>query len=138
MRPLLVGLAIFSATGVLFAACSQGPGSSAAGTSSSAGGAGGVEATGATGSTGGAPNCEGIYFVYDDYDGGEPCDICLHDKCCAEIADCRDKDCIKCVNHLLPSCGHAPRVVNNCLYLHCQPVCSPGWPPSASSATGEV
>jgi len=57
MRPLLVGLAIFSASGLLFAACSQDPTSAA------------------TGGTGGAPNCEGVYIVYGDEDGGEPCDI---------------------------------------------------------------
>jgi hypothetical protein len=123
MRPLLIGLAICSASGLLFfAACSLDPTSAATGTS---------------GSTGGAPNCEGAYIVYNS-DGGNDCDICLHDNCCAEIAHCRDKSCIDCVNHLVPSCGHDPRVVNNCLYRYCQPTCSPGWPPTAVGATGGV
>ena len=122
MRSLLIGLAIFSATALLFAACSHAPTSAATDTSG----------------TGGAPNCEGVYLVYGDEDGGAPCDICLHDNCCAEIANCRDKACIDCVNFLQPSCGYAPRVVDDCMYKYCQPICSPGWPPTASVATGGV
>jgi hypothetical protein len=107
MRYLLIALALCSASGVLIAACSQDPTSAATSTSG----------------TGGAPNCEGVYFVSDDKDGGNPCDICLHDNCCAESADCRDQACINCVNTLLPSCGPKPRAVTNCLNLHCTATC---------------
>ncbi len=118
MRTLFIGLAIFSAFGLIFAACSQDPTSAA------------------SSGTGGAPNCEGVYLVYGDEDGGDPCDICLHDNCCAEIANCRDKACIDCVNYLQPSCRQPSRKVDDCLYKYCQPICSPGWPPTASVATG--
>jgi hypothetical protein len=120
MRPLLIGFALLTSTGFLFAACGHDTGSTTASTSG----------------TGGAPNCEGVYFVDGDTDGGEPCDICLHDNCCAEAAECRDQACIDCVNYLLPSCGPKPRAANDCLYVHCQPICSPGWPPTATSGTG--
>ena len=120
MRLLFVGLAIFSAFGLIFAACKQDPTSAA------------------SSGTGGAPNCEGVYLVYGDEDGGDTCDICLHDNCCAEIADCRDKTCIDCVNYLVPECRRAPRVVNNCLYKYCQPICSPGWPKDGTGPTGPV
>jgi hypothetical protein len=124
MRHLLFGLAIFSSVGFAFAACGHEPGTAATSAGSSS-----------AGGTGGAPNCEGIYFVYDDKDGSDTCDICLHDHCCPQIADCRDdKDCIDCVNELLPSCGPKPRAVSQCLYAHCQAICSPGWPPTATSA----
>jgi hypothetical protein len=119
MRPLLLGLALFSAFGFLFVACGHDPGSATA--SSTASG------------TGGAPNCEGVYMVDDDIDGGHPCDICLHDHCCAELSECRDQGCIDCVNFLVQSCGPKPRAVNDCLYTYCQPICSPGWPPTATS-----
>jgi hypothetical protein len=120
MRPLLIGLALFSASGFLFAACGQDTGS----TTASAGG------------TGGAPNCENVNFVDGDKDGSEPCDVCLHDYCCAEVAQCRDKGCIDCVNYLKPSCGPKPNAVNDCLYKYCQPICSPGWPPTGSTSVG--
>ena len=118
MRPLLIVLAIFSAFGLIFAACSQDPTSAA------------------SSGTGGAPNCEGVYLVDGDKDGSAPCDICLHENCCAEIANCRDKECIECVNYLQPSCREPARRVDDCLYKYCQPICSPGWPPTASVATG--
>ena len=126
MRPLLIGLVVFSASGVLYAACSPDPGTTTS-TSTSTSSASG---------TGGAPNCEGIYFIDFDKDGGHPCDICLHDNCCAEAADCRDEDCIECVNNLLPKCGPKPRAVNTCLYTYCQPLCSPGWSPTSTSTGG--
>jgi hypothetical protein len=126
MRPILICFTLMSASAALFAACGEGTG----GTTSSSGASG----SGGTDGTGGATNCEGVYFVDFDTDGGHPCDICLHDKCCAEVAYCRDKDCIECVNYLQPSCGARPRAVNDCLYKFCQPICSPGWPPSASSS----
>ena len=122
MRPLLIGVALFSASSLIFAACSQDPGSATSTTTSSASG------------TGGAPNCEGVYVVYDDEDGGHPCDICLHEHCCPELSGCRDEPCIDCVNYLEPSCGPKPRAVDDCMYNHCLSTCSPGWPPSVSSA----
>ena len=120
MRLILIGSALFSASILLFAACIQDPGN----------------ATSSTSGTGGAPNCEGVYMVYGDKDGGHPCDICLHEHCCPELSECRDKSCIDCVNYLVPSCGPEPRVMNDCMYAYCQPTCSPGWPPTATVATG--
>jgi len=122
MRPLLFGLALFSTSGFVVVACNHEPGSSTA--SSTAGG------------TGGAPNCEGVYVVDDGKDGGNPCDICLHDYCCAELSECRDQGCLDCVNFLDLSCGPKPRAVDKCLYKYCQPICSPGWPHTSTSATG--
>ncbi len=117
MRPLLIGLAIFSASGLLFAACSQDPISAASG-------------------TGGAPTCEGVYIVYGE-DGGNPCDICLHENCCNELAFCRDKVCIACVNNFDPrSCGAKPKAVNTCLELHCDSECNPKLPFTTSSGAG--
>jgi hypothetical protein len=107
----------------LFVACGQDTGSTSTSTSGSASG------------TGGAPNCEGVYFVDGDTDGGEPCDICLLKYCCASAAECRDKPCIDCVNYLQASCGPKPRAVNDCLYTYCQPICSPGWPPTGATST---
>ena len=118
MRLLLVGLAIFSVSGLIVAACSQDPTSAA------------------TGGTGGTPNCEGVYIVYGDEDGGDTCDICLHDNCCAELSHCRDQACIDCVNELVQSCREPSRKVDACMYRYCQPICSPGWPPTATSVGG--
>jgi hypothetical protein len=124
MRSLTIGLAIFSASGFLFAACGNDPGSTTA------------SATSSTSGTGGAPSCEGVYIIYGDKDGSEPCDICLHDYCCAELSECRDQGCIDCVNLLLPSCGPKPRAVTDCLYKECQPICSPGWAPTSTTTGG--
>lgn len=123
MRPLAIGLAIFTASIALVAACGHDTGSPSTSTAASSSG------------TGGAPNCEGINIIYGDKDGSEPCDICLHDKCCPELSECRDQPCIDCVNLLLPSCGVKPRTVTDCLYAKCQPSCSPGWAPSTGSAS---
>ena len=122
MRPLLIGLTLFSTFGLLFAACSQDPGSAAASATTSASG------------TGGAPNCDGVVIVIGE-DAANPCDVCLHDYCCAELSECRDQDCIHCVNYLYEYCGPKPRAVSDCLYAYCQPICSPGWAPSTSSST---
>lgn len=125
MRPLMIGLTTFSASAFLFVACGQGTESTATSTT-------GSTATSTSG-TGGAPNCEGVYIIYGDKDGSEPCDICLHDHCCPELSECRDQGCIDCVNELRTSCGPKPRAVTDCLYKECQPICSPGWAPSTGS-----
>ena len=124
MRPFLIGLILFSASVFVIVACSPAPSSSTT-----------APATATAGGTGGAPNCEGVYMVYDS-DGGHPCDICLHEYCCPELAGCRDQGCIDCVNYLVPSCGQKPRAVSDCLYTYCQPTCSPGWPPTSTSTGG--
>ena len=122
MRPLLLVLALFSASGFTFVAC----GTTTSSTTTS---------TSGTGGAGGAPNCEGVYIIYEDKDGGEPCDICLHDHCCPELSECRDQGCIDCANFLLESCGPEPRAVVDCLYRYCQPICSPGWSPTGSGGS---
>jgi len=122
MRQFLIEIALLAVTGLLFAACSQDPASAATG----------------TGGTGGTPTCEGVYIVDGDKDGGEPCDICLHDNCCNELAFCRDKACIACVNNFDPqSCGAKPKAVNNCLELHCDSTCNPK-PPFTTSSGSDV
>jgi hypothetical protein len=111
MPRFLIGSALLSMSGVFFfVACGQDPATAASGTSG----------------TGGAPNCDGVYIVSFDMDGGEPCDICLHDNCCTELSNCRDKSCIDCVNTLLPSCPYPPRAVNDCLVAHCTKTCGSG------------
>ncbi len=122
MRTLLIGFALFAVPGVVVVACRQDLGTSA---------------TASGNGFGGAPNCEGVYLVTSDKDGGNPCDICLHDNCCAEIAQCRDKACIDCVNYLQPGCSDISKAVSHCADDHCLATCSPGWPPStATSGTG--
>ena len=119
MRPLLIGLTLFALSGFLFTACGQD-----------------TATTATTSGTGGAPNCEDIHFVLPPVDGGHPCDICIHDNCCAEAAQCRDAACIECVNYLQASCGPKPHAVNDCLYKYCEPICFPGWPGKTSTSAG--
>lgn len=121
MRAVLIGFAFFVGPALVFAACSQDPGSAA--TSSSG--------------TGGAPNCDGIYIDTTDEDGSAPCNVCVHANCCAEIAPCRDKACIECVNNSTgPSCGPESRVAQDCANRLCLSTCSPGWYPPTGSGTG--
>ncbi len=120
MQRLLIGFALVTGPGLFFVACGQDPVSAATGTSD----------------TGGPPNCEGVFLVDGDKDGGHPCDICLHDKCCAEIAVCRDKACILCANNGTgPGCGPESKAADNCANSRCLSTCSPGWPPSTSAST---
>lgn len=123
MRPLLFGLAFLVAPVVVFAACSQDPGS--------------TSTSGSVGGTGGTPNCEGVYLVLNDKDGGHPCDICLHANCCAEIAVCRDKACIICANYGTgPGCSLESQVADDCAGEHCLSTCSPGWHPPTTTGSG--
>lgn len=126
MRPLQIGLAILATVGVVVAACSQDPGSAATSTSGTSG-------------TGGAPNCDGIVIV-DGEDAGNSCDVCLHKKCCAEVANCADTYCKDCVNFSSVECEKNPRVkaLDNCIYLYCfdGTSCNPMFPPHTSSSTG--
>ena len=113
MRPLLLGLAIFSTFGLLFAACNQDPGSAATSTSG----------------TGGAPNCDGIYVVMED-DGGNPCDVCMHENCCAELTKCRDYACLLCANYGTGmGCPYQSKILDDCASDHCLSTCSPGVEP---------
>jgi hypothetical protein len=126
MRPLLIGFAFFAAVVVVVAACSQDPGSAATSTSGTSG-------------TGGAPNCDGIVIVLGE-DAGNSCDVCLHKKCCAEVANCADQECKVCVNGDASGCGNNPHVkeLNDCidLYCHDSTSCYPVIPPLTSSSTG--
>jgi hypothetical protein len=120
MRPLVIGLAIFSAACLLFVACSQDSTSAATGTSG----------------TGGAPNCDGIVIVNGE-DAGNTCDVCLHKECCAEVAACADKYCKDCVNFLSSGCSSNPHVnaLNDCVGRRCDSTCNPKWTPITSSST---
>lgn len=121
MRTAAIEFAFLLSPALVLAACSQDPGSAAT----------------ASSGAGGAPGCDGIYVVWSDKDGGDPCDICLHDNCCTELAVCRDKECIACVSNFDPqNCGARPKAVNNCLELHCDSTCNPKPPFSTSSGTG--
>ena len=121
MRPFLIGLALFVVPGFIFAACGKDPGSAATG-------------SGTTSSMGGAPSCDGVYIVYGDEDGSDPCDICLHEKCCAEIANCRDETCKKCTNFPDPGCSEISRLARKCADDRCLSTCAPGWPPSTGTS----
>ena len=123
MRPFLIGLTFLTSVGFAFVACSEDPTGSSSSSSSAS-------------STGGAPNCDGIYLVYGDEDGGDPCDICLHEKCCAEIADCNDEACKECANFHGPDCGTNSWVAFNCAVDLCKSTCAPGWPPSTVASSG--
>ena len=122
MRSFLIGLAFLTSLGFTFVACSEEP----TGSSSSSSASG----------TGGAPNCDGVYLVYGDEDGGDPCDICLHEECCAEIADCRDETCKSCVNFPESGCSIMSMIAFNCAADRCGPTCAPGWPPSTVASSG--
>ena len=123
MRPFLIGLTILSAAVVLVVACGQGPAGPTTGTASSGG-------------TGGAPNCEGVYVVFNDKDGGSPCDICMHENCCAELSNCRDYACIVCANYSSGmGCTYRSKYVEECADTRCLSTCSPGPPHLTSSAS---
>ena len=125
MRTVLLGVAFLTGSGLCFVACNQDPVSAATSTSG-------------TGGTGGAPNCDGVYLVLNDKDGGHPCDICVHEKCCAEMAACRDKACLLCANNSSGAgCTVQSQNVENCANQHCLSTCSPGTPPLTSSASGD-
>ena len=101
MRPLQIGLAIFSAVAFLFAACSQDPGSAAT-------------------STGGAPNCTNALNQQDD-----ACYLCVHKECCAELSVC-DDHCIYCFTTLGGPdtiCGHEFRALGECAGTRCYEGC---------------
>jgi hypothetical protein len=120
MRPLLLGLAIFSTFGLLFAACSQDT----------------VSAATSTSGTGGAPNCVGIYLDLGDKDGSAPCDICMYENCCAELATCRDHACLVCANYSSGmGCTSQYKVAEDCANTRCLATCSPGVNPPTSSST---
>lgn len=116
MRPLLSGLIVFSTSGLIFVACGQEPTSAATGTSG----------------TGGAPNCEGVYLVYGDEDGGDPCDICLHAECCPELSNCRDEACISCANFPELGCGENAKAARRCADERCLSTCAPATTPTTS------
>lgn len=71
-------------------------------------------------------------------DAGNPCDVCLHKKCCAQVAACADKFCNECVNLYHDGCGADPHVkaLNDCIDLYCfeKTSCNPGFPPFTSSS----
>ena len=121
MRTVLIGFAFLVGPILVFAACSQDP----------------ISAATSTSGTGGAPNCDGVYLVLNDKDGGHPCDICVHDNCCAEMAACRDKACLLCANNSSGAgCTWQSKHVEDCANQHCLSTCSPGTPPLTSSSSG--
>ncbi|MFO0755529.1 MAG: hypothetical protein U0359_03510 [Byssovorax sp.] len=127
MRFRAIGLLIAFWAGASLAACSTPPSTS---TSSS---------TGTTG-TGGAPNCDGLWFVSGS-DGGHPCEICMHEKCCAEWAACGEEHCLECASGGGDPCCNAPcadvdlewHAARRCASEKCGdtcfPTCVPGFCP---------
>ncbi len=125
MQPRTIGLLLAFWGGVVFLACSTSPTSS----TSSAG-------------TGGAPNCEGILLGADE-DAGHPCNVCVTQNCCAELAACSTEHCRQCAviggdSCCGNSCGSTKPIWNTlrtCASDFCQtecwPPCFPGFCPDA-------
>ena len=117
MRPVLMSFALLTLLVSIFVACGEGS------TSSSG--------------TGGAPNCEGNIII-EGADAGDPCESCLHTKCCAEVAECTDSICKLCANLYIDGCekhGIARRMWE-CLDSQCgdSTTCYPVHPPFTTSS----
>lgn len=93
-----------------FFACSQGPVTS--------GGGGGSDIT---------PRCQDIYIV------GDPCDPCLHEKCCSLLPAC-DAVCLDCLRGALP-CNETANEIFRCADKLCDIECG-GGPLTTSTGTG--
>lgn len=116
MRAVLIGFMGLMVLGIVFAACSQDPGSAATGTSG----------------TGGGPDCKSV-SIGDDQT--KPCNICIHGECCAQQAECLSYDCLGCLLNYHPDCDPKVRALMECMY-HCVPSCYPRWPSIEASTTG--
>ncbi len=116
MRLLMIGLGLSFGSVLAFSACGQDPSSQTSG-------------------PGGAPNCDDVTVVIGE-DAGNACDVCLHEKCCVEIAACTNDNCLYCVNYHFLGCQYNVTVqtVTNCLIHNCHDICYPGL--GASSGTG--
>jgi hypothetical protein len=87
------------------------------------------------GGDGGPPNCQGINYVFEDKDGGDPCDICIRDQCCPQVAACRENHCVECVSGGGgPDCPPQADAVINCAAEHCGVTCHI-YPPDGGSST---
>lgn len=116
MRPLLIGLALLTGPGLIFAACSQDP----------------ISAATSTTGAGGGPDC--MELSIGPSDDTKPCNVCLHHECCAQTSACLDTPgCVECLSFFKSECGPESRAVNDCL-LKCYPSCSPNWPPTTTSS----
>ncbi len=115
MRPLTIGFVLLLGPSLAFVACSQDPTSQTAGSSDSS-----------SSGTGGAPNCDAVTVIYL-FDAGNSCDVCLHDKCCGEVAACPDKTCLDCVNLFIPACKTNPTAsaLFACVQGTCYDPCHP-------------
>jgi hypothetical protein len=114
MRLHAVGLLLPLWSVFAFFACSTSPTSSA---------------SSSTGTTGTA-NCDDLWFV-DGLDGGDPCDVCMRDKCCAELAACGTEHCLLCSTYAGVCCDGCSdvdpqwRITRRCAGEKCQPTCFP-------------
>lgn len=134
MRFRLIGFLVAFWSAAVFAACSTPPAGSTGTT------------TGTTGA-GGAPQCEGLFFIFYE-DAGNPCNACVLDKCCAELAACPTEHCLMCADYGGdPCCGggcgdtKSPwNVLRTCAGTLCQPICFPtcvpGFCPDAGDGGG--
>lgn len=98
--------------GLGFFACSQSPGPGS---------------TSTTGTGGEMLRCEDIYIV------GDPCDPCLHEKCCDLLLKC-NHECLDCLRGSFP-CNEAANDIFKCGDTLCLNEC-PGPLPSSSGSTG--
>lgn len=114
MRHVLIGLALLVAPGVVIAACGQEPGTAATASGSSASG------------TGGTPYCGNVHLDSADPTDIDPCNICLHAKCCAEIAGCVDDACVACANAPMAGCSELSLRASKCAAHRCLSACEPG------------
>ena len=118
MRPVSIGLVLLVVPSFIFLACGQDPGTTATSASSTSG-------------AGGVPNCEGVNFISGDDAGCDPCDVCIHRECCAEVAVCGDQTCIDCVISPQPdTCSDRSVTARNCIIDHCSDACPPAKPMS--------
>ena len=126
MRFRLIGFLVALWGATVFAACSTPPSGSTSTT------------TGTTG-TGGAPQCEGLYFIsYED--GGDPCNACVLEKCCAELAACSSEHCRICADVGGPDCGSTKspwNILRTCAGTLCQPACWPMCIPEVCPDAGD-
>ncbi|MFO0759113.1 MAG: hypothetical protein U0359_21655 [Byssovorax sp.] len=108
---VLMGFVLLSCTCLGFFACvGPDPGSSA------------------TNGTGGEKlRCEDVYIV------GDPCDPCLHEKCCDLLLKC-NHECLDCLRGALP-CNETANEIFRCGDTLCLNEC-PGPPLSSSSSGG--
>lgn len=127
----MIGLLVGFWSGVVLFACSTSPSSSTSST------------TGTTG-TGGTPRCDGLFFAIG-YDAADPCNVCVQENCCAELAACPTEHCLECSSYGGdPCCGggcgdskSSWNILRTCAATLCQPTCFPSCAPGFCPDAGD-